>query len=57
MSLSTGDIKGNLSFSHGKANTITLSVYAALRSSGYSNPVVIDTEETDIYHWGTVTNL
>ncbi len=28
---------------------IMLSVYAALRSSGYSNPVVIDTEDTDVY--------
>ena len=26
-----------------------LSVYAALRSSGYSDPVVIDTEDTDVY--------
>ena len=26
-----------------------LSFYAALRSSGYSNPVVIDAEDTDVY--------
>ena len=49
MSLSTGDTKDNLSFSQGEADNITLSVYAALRSSGYSDPVVIDAEDTDIY--------
>ena len=26
-----------------------LSIYAALRSSGYGNPVVIDAEDTDMY--------
>ena len=49
MSLSTGDTKDNLSFSQSEADTIMLSVYAALRSSGYSDPVVIDTEDTDVY--------
>ena len=49
MSLSTGDTKDNLSFSQGEADTIMLSVYAALRSSGYSDPVVIDAEDTDVY--------
>ena len=49
MSLSTGDTKDSLSFSQGEANTIMLSVYAALRSSGCSNPVVIDAEDTDLY--------
>ena len=49
VSLSTGDTKDSLSFSQGEADTIMLSVYAALRSSGYSNPVVIDAEDTDVY--------
>ena len=26
-----------------------LSVYAVLRSSGHSNPVVVDAEDTDVY--------
>ena len=49
MSLSTGDTKDNLSFSQGEADTIMLSVYAALRSSGYSDPVVIDAEDTCVH--------
>ena len=49
VSLSTGDTKDSLSFSQGEADTIMLSVYAALRSSGYSNPVVNDAEDTDVY--------
>ena len=48
VSLSTGDTKDNLSFSQGEADTIMLSVYAALRSSGYRDPLVIDIEDTDI---------
>ena len=51
MSLSTGDTKESLSFSQGGADTIMLSVYAALRSisPGYSNLIVIDAEGTDVY--------
>ena len=49
VSLSTGHTKDSLSFSQDEADTIMLSVYAALRLSGYSDPVVIDTEDTDIY--------
>ena len=51
MSLSTGDTKESLSFSQGGADTIMLSVYAALRSisPGYSNLIVIDAEDTDVY--------
>ena len=49
LSLSTEDTKDNLSSSQGEADTIMLSVYAALRSSGYNNPVVIDAEDTDVY--------
>ena len=46
VSLSTKD---NLNFSQCEADTIMLSVYAAIRSSGYSDPVVIDVEDTDVY--------
>ena len=42
VSLSTGDTKDSLSFSQGEADTIMLSV-------GYSSPVVIDAEDTDMY--------
>ena len=51
VSLSTGDTKESLSFSQGEADTIMLSVYAALRtiSPGYSNLIVIDAEDTDVY--------
>ena len=49
VSLSTGDTKDNLSFSQGETDTIMPFVYAAPRSSGYSDPVVIDTEDTDVY--------
>ena len=38
-----------MSFSQGEADTIMLSAYAALRSSGYGDPVVIDAEDTDVY--------
>ena len=50
-SLSTSDSKERLSFSQGEADTIMLSVYAALRSisPGYSNLIVIDVEDTDVY--------
>ena len=49
VSLSTGDTEDRLCFSQGEADTIMISVYAALRSSGYSDPVVIDAEDTDVY--------
>ena len=49
VSLSTEDAKDNLSFSQGEADTIMLSDYAALRSSGYCDPVVIGAEDTDVY--------
>ena len=41
MSLSTGDTKDNLA-------SAKMSVYAALKLSGHSNPVVIDAEDKDI---------
>ncbi len=49
VSLSSGSNRGDLSFNQCEADTIMLSFYAALRSSGYSNPVVIDAEDTDVY--------
>ena len=49
MSLSSGNVKDDLSFNQCEADTIMLSFYAALRLSGYSNPVVIDAEDTDMY--------
>ena len=49
MSQSSGNAEDSLSFSQGEADTIMLSIYAVLRSSGYSNPVVIDAEDTDVY--------
>ena len=51
VSLSTGDTKESLSFSQGETDTIMLSVYAALISisPGYSNLIVIDAEDTDVY--------
>ena len=49
VSLSPGDTKDSLSFNQVEADTIMLSVYAALRSSCYSNPVVIDAEDTDMH--------
>jgi len=39
----------NFSFNQSEADTILLSAYAALRESGYSGPVVIDTADTDAY--------
>ena len=49
MSLSSGNIRDDLSFHQCEADTIMLSVYAILRSSGHSNPVVVDAEDTDVY--------
>ena len=49
MSLSSGNIRDDLSFHQREADTIMLSVYAVLRSSGHSNPVVVDAEDTDVY--------
>ena len=51
VSLSTGDTKESLCFSKDEADTIMLSAYAALRSisPGYSNLIVIDAEDTDVY--------
>ena len=41
VSLSTGDNKDNLSFSRGEADSIMLSLFAAVRSFGHSDPIVI----------------
>ena len=39
----------NYSFNQSESDTILFSAYAALRESGYSGPVVIDTADTDSY--------
>ncbi len=39
----------NMGSSQCEADTIMLSCYTALRSSGHSDPVVIDAEDTDVY--------
>ena len=49
MCLSSGHKRDDLSFDQCEADTIMLSIYAALRSSGYKDPVVIDAEDTDVY--------
>ena len=49
MCLSSANVKHNLGFNQCEANTIMLSFYIVLRSSGYSDHVVIDTEDTDVY--------
>ena len=49
MCLSSGNVKDDLEFNQCEADTIILSLYTALRSSGYSDPVVIDTQDTDLY--------
>ena len=56
VSLSTGNTKDSLSFSQSEADTIMLSAYVALRSSGYTNPVVIDAEDTDVYIQAAATS-
>ena len=48
VNLLTENTTDNFSFSQGEADTIMLSVYAALKSSGNSDPVVIDVEDTDV---------
>ena len=39
----------NYSFDQSEADTILFSIYAILRESGYSGPVVIDAADTDAY--------
>ena len=41
--------KTTYSIVHSEADTILFTVYAALRQSGYSGPVVIDAADTDVY--------
>jgi len=47
--LTTGQIVPEFSCSHVEADTAMFTVYSVLRSSGYANPVIIDTEDTDNY--------
>ena len=49
MCLSSANVKHDLGFNQCEANTIMLSFYIVLRSSGYSDHVVIHTEDTDVY--------
>ncbi|MES9882370.1 MAG: hypothetical protein ABW185_15975 [Sedimenticola sp.] len=47
--LQSGEVEESLCFDQCEADTIMLSIYTALRSSGCSEPVVIDAEDTDVY--------
>jgi hypothetical protein len=47
--LSTQQPMPNYSFDQSEADTILFSIYAVLRESGYSGPVVIDATDTDAY--------
>ena len=40
-----------------EADTIMLSIYAAMRSSGYADPIVIDAEDTDVYIQAAATGV
>ena len=45
--LSSGSNRDDLGFNHCEADTIMLSIYSSLMSSSYSDPIIIDTEDTD----------
>lgn len=47
--LSTQQPMPNYNFDQSEADTVLFSAYAALRESGYSGPVVVDTADTDAY--------
>jgi hypothetical protein len=47
--LSTKQPMENYSFDQSEADTVLFSMYAVLRESGYSGPVVIDAADTDAY--------
>ncbi|XP_028404399.1 uncharacterized protein LOC114527028 [Dendronephthya gigantea] len=47
--VSSAVVLQDLSFDQCEADTIILSVYAALRASGNNDPVVIDAADTDVY--------
>ena len=49
VSLSSAIVRNDLAFKQCEADTIMLSIYAVLRSAGYNDPVVIDTEDTDVF--------
>ena len=47
--MSTQQNMDQYSFYQSEADTILFSVYAVLRESGYSGPVVIDATDTDLF--------
>ena len=47
--LTTGVALGDLQFDQAEADTIMLSAYSKLRSTGTTVPFVIDSEDTDVY--------
>ena len=47
--LTTGMASRDYVFKHPEADTIMLSAYAKLRNGGYTGPVVLDCEDTDVY--------
>ena len=49
VNLSSDNVQHDLAFNQCEADTIILSFYTALRASGYSDPVVIDAADTDVY--------
>ena len=49
VSLKSGNIKNSFACRQCEADTIMLSIYASIRSSGNTNPVVIVAEDTGIY--------
>merc|ERR1712055_666329 len=44
----TGEIDQNLRFNHPEADTTIFGIYAKLRD-GYDGPIIIDSEDTDVY--------
>ena len=47
--LSTGAASTDFGIKHPEAYTMLLSVYAKLRTQNYNEPVVLDSENTDVY--------
>jgi len=47
--LSTSAASTDFGFKHPEANTMPLSAYAKLRTQNYNEPVVLDSEDTDVY--------
>ena len=49
INLSTDEPNEHFRFKHAEADTVLLSIYASLRASGNTKPVIIDSEDTDVY--------